>query len=125
MRIMLAVAATLLVVPAASAGSGTALKITVWPKGKDGVSSTWTLRCGPPKGTHPNPDAACSALAKHPRALKPVPQKMACTQQWDGPQVALVRGTYRGKHLRAWFKRTDGCEIGRWNALSALFSLAD
>jgi hypothetical protein len=125
MRIILAVAATLLFVPAASAGSGTALKITVWPKGKDGVSSTWTLRCGPPRGTHPDPAAACSALAQHPRALKPVPKDIACTQNWDGPQVALVRGTYRGKHVKAWFNRANGCEIGRWNALRPLFPIAD
>jgi hypothetical protein len=120
MRPVLVVAAALLLVPAASAWPRAALKVTVWPEGKSGESTTWTLRCNPPRGTHPDPEGACLALARHPRALKPVPKDVGCTQIWGGPQVALVRGTFRGKHVRAWFKRTDGCEIGRWNALSAL-----
>ncbi len=35
--------------------------------------------------------------------------------------MALVRGTYAGHRVRAWFTRTNGCEIGRWEALKALF----
>ena len=123
MRVALAaVALTLLVVPAAAAWPDAALKVTVWPKGKDGASQTWTLRCDypGPRGTHPRPAAACRALSRHPGALKPVPQHVGCTQQWDGPQVALVRGTFRGKRIRTTFKRTNGCEIGRWDALRAL-----
>jgi Subtilisin inhibitor-like len=115
----------LILVPAALAGSQTALKITVWPNGKDGASHTRTLRCGPPSGTHPDPAAACRALARHPRALRPVPKDVGCTQQWDGPEVALVRAVLRGHRIRSWFKRTDGCEIGRWNALRPLFPLSD
>jgi hypothetical protein len=111
--------------PAAWAGSGTALKITVWPHGKNGVHTTWTVRCGPPGGTHPNPTAACRALRRHPGALRPVPRNRACTQQWDGPQIALARGTFRGHRVRSWFNRTNGCEIDRWNALAPIFRISD
>ncbi len=124
MRFLLLVAAALMLAPAAWAGS-TRLAITVWPKGKSGPSGTWTLRCGPAAGTLPSPRKACRALARHPEALKPVPKDIACTQQWDGPQVALVRGTYAGHRVRASFNRTNGCEIGRWNALKALFPVSD
>jgi hypothetical protein len=106
----------------ASAWPNASLRITVWPKGKQGASHTWTLRCTypGPRGTHPDPEGACLALSRHPRALRAVPKGAGCSQQWDEPQVALVRGTFRGNPVRTRFKRTDGCEIARWNALSAL-----
>lgn len=121
MRVLALLAVALVFAPAASAWPNASLKVTVWPKGKSAPSATWTLRCEPqPRGTHPNPDGACRALARHPRALKAVPDDVGCTQQWDGPEVALVRGTFRGKRIRARFNRINGCEISRWDALSAL-----
>ncbi len=122
MRTLAVLAAALVFAPVAAAWPNANLKVTVWPKGKSGSSRTWTLRCDypGPRGTHPSPSGACLALARHPRALKPVPQGVGCTQQWDGPEVAYVRGGFRGKRVRAWFKRTNGCEIGRWNGLAAL-----
>jgi hypothetical protein len=123
-RIVAVTAAALVLAPTAAAWPTASLKVTVWPKGKPGVSQRWKLHCDPlPGGTHPSPGRACLALARHPHALKPVSKKVACLQIWSGPQVALVRGTFRGKHIRAWFKRTDGCETGRWNALAALLPL--
>ena len=122
MRALAVLAAALVFAPAASAWPSATLKVTVWPKGKSRASHTWTLRCDPqPRGTHPNPSGACFALARHPRALKPVRKNVGCTQQYDGAEVALVRGTFRGKHIRARFNRTNGCEIGRWDALRRCF----
>jgi hypothetical protein len=46
---------------------------------------------------------------------------MACTEIYGGPAVAHVRGTFRGRPVDAWFNRSDGCEVGRWNALRFLF----
>jgi len=122
MRAFAVLLAALVLVPAASAWPNAVLKVTVWPNGKSGASTTWTLRCDypGPRGTHPTPEAACLALARHPRALKPVPEGTACTQHWDGPEVARVRGNFRGKRIRSMFDRTNGCAISRWNALSAL-----
>ncbi|MGO4188259.1 serine protease inhibitor [Pseudarthrobacter sp. TAF60_1] len=50
---------------------------------------------------------------------KPGPPRL-CTQQYGGPQVAEVTGTFHGRRVQAVFRRTDGCEIALWNSLSAL-----
>ena len=39
------------------------LTITFWPEGPDGESTEATLTCDPAGGTHPDPEAACAALA--------------------------------------------------------------
>jgi hypothetical protein len=46
---------------AAGADSAIDLKLTLWPNGETGDSITWTLRCDPPGGDHPAPEAACAA----------------------------------------------------------------
>ena len=43
-----------------------------------------------------------------------------CTQQYGGPQVAVVTGWFRGREVHSQFSRTDGCEIARWKTLAAL-----
>jgi hypothetical protein len=68
------------------------------------------------------PDAALEAVERFGEDIffpKPGPPKL-CTQQYGGPQVAEVTGTFHGRQVRAVFRRTDGCEIARWNTLSAL-----
>ena len=95
------------------------LTITFWPQGRDGSSRTATLTCDPDGGTHPDPAKACAALLAHPEALHPVPLDMACTEIYGGDQVATVEGA----GLRAVFKRTNGCEIARWEALAPLLEL--
>jgi hypothetical protein len=110
--------------PEPPAQSGTELTITVWHEGREaGSARLWTLRCDPPGGTHPAPEAACRALAASPEALDPVPPDVVCAQVYGGPQVARVTGVYRGRRIAASFDRTNSCEIGRWNALVALFPL--
>jgi hypothetical protein len=47
-----------------------------------GQTSTWTLRCDPPGGDHPAPDAACAdldALAKAGDPFAPLPEDRICT----------------------------------------------
>ena len=46
---------------------------------------------------------------------------MLCTQQYVGPQVAVVTGTFHGRPVHSRFSLTDGCEIARWRALAPLF----
>jgi hypothetical protein len=105
-----------------AATSSTSLTITVWPEGKgEGTTKrTWTLRCAPAGGTLPRPGIACQRLFANLSALKPVPSDRACILLYGGPQVAEIRGTVRGKRVRATLTRTDGCEIARWDALKAL-----
>ncbi|WP_432492251.1 SSI family serine proteinase inhibitor [Kineococcus auxinigenes] len=90
-----------------------------------GGTSTWTLTCssdGTTGGTHPDPAAACAALAAAEAPFAPVPPDTACTQVYGGPQRATVTGTWDGQEVSAQFDRTDGCEVARWNALASLLS---
>ncbi|MGJ3191497.1 serine protease inhibitor [Paenarthrobacter nitroguajacolicus] len=50
---------------------------------------------------------------------EPRPDRI-CTQQYGGPQVAVVKGWFRGRKVHSHFSRTDGCEIARWKTLAAL-----
>lgn len=97
--------------------STTRLTITVHPAaGHPG--QTWTLTCDPPGGDHPRAEAACRNLENAGRnAFAPVPKGMMCTQQYGGPQTATIRGTWRGESVIADYKRTDGCEIARWDGI--------
>ncbi|MGA7206708.1 MAG: serine protease inhibitor [Specibacter sp.] len=76
-----------------------------------------------PASTVPDPAAALAAVERFGEAIffpLPGPPKI-CTQQYGGPQVAQVDGTFRGRAVHARFTRTDGCEIARWRTLAPLF----
>ena len=77
----------------------------------------WRLTCDPAGGSHPRPEKACAALAANEEALDAVPPDVACTEIYGGPQEAELAGTYRGRRVRVLLKRTDGCEIARWERL--------
>ncbi len=95
------------------------LVVTVTADGR--APTTWTLTCNPPGGDHPDPVAACRTLDAATAPFAPVPDGMMCTQIYGGPETATIEGTWRGEPVSAAYKRTDGCEIARWNALSAVF----
>jgi subtilisin inhibitor-like len=100
---------------------GTDLRITVWPEGpENGTARIWRLRCNPTGGTLAGAAAACRRLAAMKRPFAPVPKDIACTEIYGGPQVARVTGTLRGRGIWATFRRTDGCQIARWNRHSFL-----
>ena len=72
--------------------------------------------------TLPDSAAALEAVTQHGEDIffpKPGPPKM-CTQQYGGPQVAVVTGWYLGREVNSEFSRTDGCEIARWRAMMPL-----
>lgn len=81
-----------------------------------GDERTWTLRCDPPGGDHPDPEAACRLLDRLDHPFAPLRPDRMCTEIYGGPQTARVTGTFRGEPVDARFKRTDGCEISRWDA---------
>jgi hypothetical protein len=125
MRALRTPALALLALAAAGAAlSGTpaptSLRVTYWEDGSRTLpDATWTVRCNPPRGTLHRPAVACRKLAAGgPRLFAPLPHDIVCTQIYGGPQKARVVGTVSGKRVRAVFTRTNGCEIGRWNALS-------
>ncbi len=112
--------------PSAGPGQGNAeLAITVVPaQGAAEVDYTLVCSSGTPaaESSHPNAAAACAAIKANPDILAPSKPSgsQACTQQYGGPQVAVVTGTFRGRSVHSTFTRTDGCEIARWKAMAPL-----
>jgi hypothetical protein len=128
MRITIVIAAVIAVV-GCGAGSAaqtaspasTDLKITVWPDGRaEGDAKTYTLRCGPAGGTLPKIATACSKLGPLPRPFGPVSRTAICTEQYGGPQQALVTGKHEGRSVWAMFSATNGCQISRAKRLAFL-----
>jgi hypothetical protein len=65
--------------------------------------------------------AVCARLARAGRgAFAPVAPDTVCTQIYGGPREALVTGRLDGRRLRARFKRSNGCEIARWDRVAFL-----
>ena len=99
---------------------GTQLTITVSGAG-EGTDGTYRLRCSPSGGTHPDVMSACgrleelAATGEDPFAAPS--QRTVCTMMYGGSATAHITGTWHGRPVDAHFERTDGCEIGRWNAL--------
>ncbi len=86
------------------AGQGrTALVITVWDEGQRTTDPvTWTLRCDPPRGTHPRPGIACRKLeAGGWKLVAPVSAGAICTEIYGGPQIASVVGMLEGRKVWA------------------------
>ena len=118
------VAVALALAGSAAAQSSTDLRVTVWPDGKGNGSKTWTLRCNPLGGTLPNRVRACRTLATLSAPFAPVPRGAVCTDISGGPAVAYVRGAFRGRRVNAWFNRSNGCEIARWDRVRVLFPVS-
>ena len=129
MRGLLLTCLSILLLAAACSGSGTAkdvassLRITVWPDGQAAGKPVerWRLSCNPLGGSVPHGDRACYLLATLSRPFAPVPPDVACAEVYGGPQVAHVVGSVRGRRVDATFRRTDGCQIARWNRVDFLF----
>ena len=128
MRIAIVIAALIAVV-GCGAGSAaqsaapapTNLKITVWPDGRaEGDAKTYTLHCGPAAGTLPKVATACSKLGPMPRPFGPVSRTAVCTEQYGGPQQALVTGRFEGHSVWAMFSATNGCQISRAKRIAFL-----
>jgi hypothetical protein len=93
--------------------------IVFWPEGAEGESRQATLRCDPDGGTHSDPNGACDTLLENEDALEPVAGDVACTQIYGGDQLATITGA----GVQAYFSRTNGCEIARWDALRPVLEL--
>ena len=106
----------------------TYLRITVSPKGDSGADRRYRLWCRGPGGETSSGVArpitarrACQRVVKlGPKAFEPVPRNVACTEVYGGPAVAKVTGLIGGHSVNARFRRTDGCEIARWERLGFL-----
>jgi hypothetical protein len=95
--------------------------LTIGYEDGSGKKSRWQLSCDPASGDHPDPPAACAALAAHAeQALPPVRKDVACTEIYGGPDKATISGTWRGRQVSSRFSRVNGCEISRWDQLKGL-----
>jgi hypothetical protein len=74
------------------------------------------------ESTIPDPAAALAAVERFGEDLFFAARRpdVLCTQQYGGPQVALVTGHLHGRRVHSRFTLTDGCEIARWRALAPL-----
>jgi Subtilisin inhibitor-like len=103
--------------------ASTRLEISISLGGAYAPRRLWTLSC-PAGGTLPEPAQACRRLEALDQPFAPVPKSTACTAIYGGPQIADVRGTFRGRSVNAHFARGNGCEIARWNRVGFLFPRA-
>ena len=83
----------------ASQAEETSLRISFWAAGNDEARTTdkprqWTLRCDPAGGTHPQDADACRKLKALKQPFRPLRKDLQCTQQYGGPQEAVITGTY-------------------------------
>jgi hypothetical protein len=98
------------------------LTVTVWPNGESGDSTSWTLRCEPAGGDHPEPDAACAALTTVADPFGPVPPPKRCAETPGGAEdVAVIDGDYRGRSVRSRFSRENACVSPRWDRIAPVF----
>jgi Subtilisin inhibitor-like len=96
------------------------LEISISIRGSEAPTKVWTLRC-PDGGTLPDAAAACRKLGQVQDPFAPVPKDAACPQIYGGPEIADVRGTFRGHPVATRFSRGNGCEIERWSRVRFLF----
>jgi hypothetical protein len=107
--------------PSSQSGSSVNTNLTIVVDDGTGKTTTWTLTCDPAGGTHPNPSAACAALAaKGKTALPPVAKGLMCSQIFGGAQTAKITGTWNGDAVNSEFSRVNGCQVSRWKALEGL-----
>jgi hypothetical protein len=103
-------------------GSAIDLTLTLWPDGEAGDSITWTLRCEPTGGDHPDAERACAALTgvRDPFAAVPPPDR--CEEIPGGEDdVAVLAGEFRGRRVDERFTRENACVSGRWDRIAPVF----
>ncbi len=106
-------------------GSEPTADLTVSVSDGNGAVITSMLTCAPPGGDHPDPAAACAALAvAGTDVFSPPDPDLACTEIYGGPQTASITGTVGGTRVNATFSRKNGCEIARWDALGPILGSA-
>ncbi|MET8560713.1 SSI family serine proteinase inhibitor [Streptomyces flaveolus] len=120
-------------VPAAAAGAvpppvraeeqGDHLTVVVRHAGA-GRDGTYEVRCHPSAGRHPDVAGACRVLDANTQwgrdPFAPVASGTTCTMLYGGPATARVTGMWAGRPVDAWYDRSDGCEIGRWDRMVPL-----
>jgi Subtilisin inhibitor-like len=105
------------------AGSTPATELTIsyWPEGRGTEApERWTLRCSPAGGTVPRPAAVCRQLYAMTTPFAAKRKNVVCTDQYGGPQQALITGTHRGNRIWVLIGMRNGCDISRAKKLAFL-----
>ena len=90
-------------------------------QGDGSAPESWRLTCaGTADGTHPDAEATCAHLAGLDDPFAPLPDDVACTEQYGGPQSAHVAGIWGGDPVDLEVTRVDGCRISQWDSLVPL-----
>jgi hypothetical protein len=64
---------------------------------------------------------ACRVIERlTPEAAEPIPQDVACTEIYGGPDLARVEGTLEGEPVHLRLTRANGCEIARFDLWTPL-----
>src|SRR5215210_5399924 len=101
----------------------TQLTVRVDPDG-DGPEQAKQARVSCDQGSRER-GSPCAAAAKlRPADFEPTPDDVACTELFGGPQTATISGTLEREPVEGRFSRQDGCEIARWEKVSALLAEA-
>jgi len=111
-------------VPASSATQAK-IKLTVQINLGGGTWERWSLNCSPTSGTHPNRVKACALLTgKNGKSiLFPTSNIKPCPMLAGGPESAKVDGSSSKRPIHLKFNQSNGCEIIKWKAALALFSV--
>jgi hypothetical protein len=92
----------------------------------EGVSFTYQITCLGDTATVTGDDveldeaAACLALAEpavQTRLVEGAPTDQVCTEQYGGPDVAVITGTLDEQPVDTTVDRTNGCGISDWDDL--------
>ena len=106
---------------AAVATPETQLTISYWAEGRGAsAAKTYTLRCDPDGGTVPRAATVCNKLDSLTRAFAPTRKTVVCTDQYGGPQQALITGRHEGDRVWTLIGMRNGCEIARAKRLAFL-----
>ena len=99
----------------------TELTISFWPHGRGTEPpERWTLRCDPAGGTMPRAAAVCRQLYAMTKPFARRAKNLVCTDQYGGPQQAVIAGTLRGDRIWVLIGMRNGCEISRAKRLAFL-----
>ena len=102
--------------------AGASLAVELDP-GEGKAISSWELECSPPSGSLPDAAAVCTALSGETDPFRGPPADAACTEIYGGPARLHVTGTFAGQPVDATFTRADGCQIERYDSVTALLGL--
>ena len=68
----------------------------------------------------PRASAACRQLYEMTKPFAPLRKDVICTDQYGGPQQAVISGSFKGSRIWILLAMRNGCEISRAKRLAFL-----